>query len=59
MKSLKPGAFPALDDMSKRSISAMGKLAWGVCYGAGFGLGLGGAFFLMQNRRRHAGVRVP
>ncbi|HVY72192.1 MAG TPA: hypothetical protein VHH73_19825 [Verrucomicrobiae bacterium] len=40
------------DPMSKRSQAVTAKLLWGVCYGAGFGAGLGLAFYLCQARVR-------
>jgi hypothetical protein len=51
-KHLKPGAIPVLDSLSKQTIGTLAKLSWGVCYGAGFGLGIGYAFFASQKRAK-------
>jgi len=51
-KHLKPGATPALDSLSKQTIGTLAKLSWGICYGAGFGLGIGYAFFASQRRAK-------
>jgi hypothetical protein len=53
MKSLKPDLVPVLNSFSKQSIGTLAKLSWGVCYGAGFGLGIGYAFYAMQKSRSH------
>ena len=45
----KPGGA-WLGDLSKQNLGILAKLMWGVCYGAGFGAGLGHAFFAMQKR---------
>ena len=39
-----------LDGVSKQNLGIVAKLLWGVCYGAGFGAGIGHAFFLMQKK---------
>ena len=39
-----------LEGVSKQNLSIVAKLLWGVCYGAGFGAGLGHAFFVMQKK---------
>ena len=36
--------------VSKSAAGVIAKLLWGVCFGAGFGLGIGYAFFAMQRR---------
>ena len=35
-------------NLSKRGVGVLAKLMWGVCFGAGFGFGIGYAFFAMQ-----------
>lgn len=45
----KPGHVEWLG-LSKRGIGTVAKLMWGVCFGAGFGLGIGYAFFAMQKK---------
>lgn len=50
MNHLKPDFIPALAQFSKQTIRTLAKLSWGVCYGAGFGLGIGYAFYTSQKR---------
>jgi len=48
MKHFTPSDLPFLDGLSRRTLGTLAKLAWGLCYGAGFGVGLGYAFFALQ-----------
>ena len=39
-----------LEGVSKQNLGIVAKLLWGICYGAGFGAGIGHAFFVMQKK---------
>ena len=45
-----------LDSLSKQEVSMLAKLSWGLCYGLGFGAGIGYAFDVFQ---RAAPIKKP
>jgi hypothetical protein len=47
--SMGPGAGAMLAGIPKAELYTLGKLSWGLFYGAGFGAGLGFTFFTFQN----------
>lgn len=52
VKSLKEGNATGLV-LSPTTRSVLSKTMWGLCYGMGFGAGIGGAFYLCQSKARN------
>jgi len=51
MQHLPKSGAALLQGLSKQNVGVLAKLLWGVCYGAGFGAGIGYAFYAMQKQR--------